>query len=69
MPDLETTRPPGLPAEISISLASVWSQYASKADTHSVAYTDRTQFVPTPCKPSNTCNTLDCTRWHELCQT
>jgi uncharacterized protein YbcI len=30
MPDLETTRPPRLPAEISSSLASVWSQYASE---------------------------------------
>jgi hypothetical protein len=29
MPDSETLSPPGLPAEISRSLASVWSQYAS----------------------------------------
>ena len=30
MPDSETARPPGLPAEISSALASVWNQYASK---------------------------------------
>jgi hypothetical protein len=30
MPDFETARPPGLPAEISSALASVWNQYASE---------------------------------------